>query len=582
MCSSDTRRQSEGEATHRLGGDHELETTNRQALLREAYDSGYSAGFESGTRTEASKLQTSLEDSEGAYAQGFAAGQRRLMNSEIAFAFARGQQAEQQRLRACLEKEAQGSQAREILEELTGATTTSPGSLRPARPASTSTTDAPRQYSRRGSDSSPASLPNKVPEATASNALESSLVRSHPMMPHIRGPAPISERATMPIRRRGRPRLIPDEGENRNAVATCVFCGIRLSQNSILRHKRRHHPAELAAVGVPLHSCPCWWPGCGQLQDNLVHNQLTTHLQRKHNFSPPGDSNALTENIKYIKRMPMDLQISIIAEAAQQLNAVQLRIQDLEAQLRLLKPSYVSRHGLPDVRRLHESRPRVLSAILRSRGRLPFIIQELRQLTRARGMRSQMRSDEGTWWEVADDLEAGLDPSSKLARAVIALPPPGSGPTVPLNSNTLSEAPKMNDPSWRPQYAVPLQTGWDITGPDNNPVWTRTGTTEARNNRPGAAETAVKKEPEDDDDEEDGSYQNLLAEISRRVLNNDPQSDWDGNSSDEGGNESADTGNVTARDGPDRSDDRIGPSQQRKRSATTASSPGRVKHHRAA
>lgn len=400
-------------------------------------------------------------------------------------------------------------------------------------------------------------------------------------MPPMRDPAPISEGTTMPRRRRGRPRLLPDDEDIRNAVATCVFCGIQISQNSILRHKRRHHPAELAAVGVPLHSCPCWWPGCGQLRDNLVLNQLTTHLQRKHNFSPPGDSNAFTENIKYIKRMPMDLQISIIAEAAQQLNAVQLRIQDLEAQLRRLRPSYISRHGLPNVRHLHESRPRVLSAILRSRGRLPFIIQELRQLTRARGMRSQVRSDEGTWWEVADDLEAGLDPSSKLAQAVIALPPPGSGPTVFLNPNTFSEAPRMNEPSWKPQYAVPLQIGWDITGPDNNPVWTRTDTTGARNNTPGAAEPAVKVEPEDDD-EEDGSYQNLLAEISRRVLDDNPQSDWDGQSSDESGDESADAENDIARDGPGRSNGRIGPSQHRKRSATTSSSPGRVKYHRAA
>jgi hypothetical protein len=374
--------------------------------------------------------------------------------------------------------------------------------------------------------------------------------------------------------------LISDERESRNAVATCVFCGIQLSQKSVLRHKRRHHPAELAAVGVPLHSCPCWWPGCGQLQDNLVHDQLTTHLQRKHNFSPPGDPNAFTENIKFIKRMPKDLQISIIAEAAQQLNAVQLRIQDVEAQLRLLKPSYVSRHGFPDVRRLHESRPRVLSAILRSSGRLPFIIQELRQLTRARGMRSQVRGDEGTWWEVADDLEAGLDPSSKLARAVVALPPPGSGPTVHLNPNTFSEAPNMNDPSWRPQCVVPLQTGWDVTGPDDNPTWTRTGTG-ARDGISEVAEPAFKNGSECDED--DGRYQELMEEISRRVLDDNPQSDWDETSSDEGGDdESADTEDDAAQDGPGQPKGRMGPPRKRKRSATTASPPRRVKHHRAA
>lgn len=368
-----------------------------------------------------------------------------------------------------------------------------------------------------------------------------------------------------------------DERGDRNAVATCVFCGIQLSQNSILRHKRRHHPAELAAVGVPLHSCPCWWPGCGQLQDNLVHNQLTTHLQRKHNFSPPGDSNAFTENIRFLKRMPMSLQLSILAEAAQQLNAVKLRIQDLEARLRRVKPTYISRHGLPDVRCLHESRPRVLSAILQTRGRLPYIIQELRQLTRARGMRSQLRSDEGTWWEVADDLEAGLDPSSKLARAVEALSPPGSGPTIHLHADTFSEAPNMKNPSWKPQYAVPLQTGWEVIGPDDNPVWTRTGPG-TRSDTSAVAEPAIKNEPEDD--EEDGSYRDLMAEISRRVLDDNPQSDWDESGSDEGGDDSIDTESDPGRDRPVRSNGRIGTPQKRNVSATVSPSPRMIKHRR--
>ncbi|KKY30003.1 hypothetical protein UCDDA912_g10049 [Diaporthe ampelina] len=300
--------------------------------------------------------------------------------------------------------------------------------------------------------------------------------------------------------------------------------------------------------------------------------------ERKHNFAPPGESNAFTENIKYIKRMPIDLQISIIAEAAQQLNAVKLRIRDLEARLRRQKPSYVSQHGLPDVRQLHESRPPVLSALLRNRARLPLIVQELRQLTRARGRRTQVRNDEGTWWEVADDLEAGLDPSSKLAQAVVALPPPDNGPTVHLTQNTFSEAPNMHDPSWRPQYALPLQTGWDITGPDHNPVWTRAGTG-ARKITSGAAEPAIKVEAEDR--EEDSGYQELMAEISRRVLDEKPQSDWDHTSSDEGGDESADAEDDTTQGAPDQSA-RRDDLQRRKRTATTASSQREIKHHRVA
>lgn len=274
--------------------------------------------------------------------------------------------------------------------------------------------------------------------------------------------------------------------------------------------------------------------------------------------------------------MPIDLQISIIAEAAQQLNAVKLRIQGLEARHRRQKPSYVSRHGLPDLRQLHESRPPVLSALFRNRGRLPFIVQELRQLTRARGMRSQIREDEGTWWEVADDLEAGLDPSSKLAHAVIALSPPGNGPTVPLALNTFSEAPNMNDPSWKPQHALPLQTGWDVTGPDDNPVWKRAGTG-AHQSNPGPAEPAVKLEAEDE--EEDGGYQELMAEISRRVQDDKAQSDWDQSSSDEGEDESADAEDDIAQDTPGQTQ-RENP-QSRKRSTTTASPP-RIKRQRAA
>lgn len=581
-CSSGPRPQSAGESTNGLKGHREVETTTRQEHLDKAYESGYSAGFEAGIQKEASKRQNTSADTEEAYAQGFAAGQRRLMNSEIAFAFARGQQAEQQRIRAYLEEGGERAvQASDILEECLGPAANPSGSVRQTRPASDSTPDAPaqpsRQYSSRDSETSHTSPPTRWQETSnVSDAIDSPLAYPHRTESQSQTPAPTSDLVPRP-RRRGRPRLLPDDGDSRNAVATCVFCGVQLSQNSILRHKRRHHPAELAAVGVPLHSCACWWPGCGQLQDNFVHNQLTTHLQRKHNFSPPGDSNAYTENIKYIRRMPIDLQISIMAEAAQQLNAVKLRIQDLEARLRRLKPSYVSRHGLPDLRQLHESRPPVLSALLRRRERLPFMIQELRQLTRCRGMRSQVRNDVGTWWEVADDLDAGLDPSSQLARAVAALPPPDDGPTVHLNPNTFSESPNMNLPSWKPQYAMHLQTGWEVTGPDDNPVWKAVGTS-VPNDKPGAAESVVKNEPEDD--EEDGGYRELMAEISRRVLDDKAQSDWDQSSSDDEAGESDGAEDDVIQDAPGQSGGRDG--LRRKRSATTGSSPREIKHHRTA
>ncbi|POS75180.1 hypothetical protein DHEL01_v206425 [Diaporthe helianthi] len=503
-----------GGETGRADGDHELETTKHQQLLTGAYESGFSAGLEAGARAEASKSHTSLAETEGAYAQGFAAGQRRLMNSELAFAFARGQQAAKEQVRAGLERMGeQDSRARLILEELLGETTATFGPLQHSSLESASPKDGPAQASRahrsRGSDSSRPSARVRLPEvASAPGAVLSCPAGSQSTTSRVPAPAAAPQTDTLSSRRRGRPPLVPD---------------------------------------------------------------------RKHNYSPPGDSNAFTENIKFLKRMPINLQLSIIDEAAQQLNTVKLRIQDLEAQLRRIKPTYISRHGLPDVYCLHESRPQVLSAIIQARGRLPYIIQELRQLTRARGMRSQIRNDEGTWWEVADDLEAGLDPSSKLAQAVAALPPPDRGPTIHLNANTISEAPNMKDPSWRPQYALPLQIDWKVSGPDDNPVLTRAGPG-PRGGPSAVAEPAIKKEPEDD--EEDGGYGDLMANISRRVLVDSPQSDWTESRSDEGGEEPAGAEDDATRDGLGRSNGRIGTPTKRNMSAAISSTPRMIKHHR--
>ncbi|KAJ0118712.1 hypothetical protein J7T55_012966 [Diaporthe amygdali] len=584
-----TGQQYAAENMNGLEGIRRFENAGQQELLNEAYDSGYSAGFEAGIQAKAAKHQASSAQREGTYAQGFAAGQRRLMDSEIAFAFARGQLAEQQRIRAFLDegtkqagqvsKTSGGS--RESVTEFSEAT-------RQTRPTDVSTTNtSARQYghpSSRGSEFSHASPPVRPPDASvASGGLHSPPKSSLRAVAHDQAPAPIPEGTIKARRRVGRPRLHPGDVDGRHLVATCVFCGLELSQNSMLRHKRRHHAAELAAVGVPLNQFPCWWPGCGQLPDNLVLNQLTTHLQRKHNFTPPGESNAFTENLKYIGRMPIDLQISIIAEAAQQLNAVKLRIQNLETQLRRRDPSYTSQHGLPDIHHLHESRRPVLSAILTNRERLPLIVQELRQLTRARGTRSQMRKDEGTWWEVADDLEAAPDPSSKLAQAVIALSPPGDGPTVHLNLNVLSDPPNMNDPSWRPQYVLPLQPGWELEDLETDLHSVPVGSIVHRNNfravKPSPPHSMAVVLDEVEDEEEDLGYQKLMAEISRRVLDDKPQSDWDKTSSNEDGEDSGDAEDEVVQQAPNQPTRREG-SGRRKRSVTTSSPPRRIKHRR--
>lgn len=582
-CSSVPQPQSVAQSPNGLEGDRKVGTIERQELLNEAYDPGYSAGFEAGVRAEAAKHQNNPTETESTYAQGFAAGQRRLMDSEIAFAFARGQIAEQQRIRAYLDEAAiQIGQANKTPETSLEMAAEPPEAALRTTPLDESTQGPPAQQSGRHSSKdsylSRTDSPIRSPEATVEcDALEESPPYSrHIIPPASRYPKPTSQGTDGVRRRIVRPKLHLRHANSQHSVATCVFCGLELSQNSMLRHKRRHHAAELAAVGVTVEQFSCWWPGCGQFP-YLDLNQLTTHLQRKHNFTPPGEPNAFTENIKYIKRFPTDLLISIIAEAAHQLNAVKLRIQDLEAQIRQRNPSYVSHHALPNVHILHESRQEVLSAILVNREQLPLILQELRQLTRARGLRSQIRSDEGTWWEVADDLEAGLDPSSKLAKAVVTLAPPGEGPTVHLNLNVLSDGPNMNHPAWRPKYALPLQAGWELKGPDENPVWVPPGAGAQINNpsaaRPASFPPISAFQDDEDDKEEDDGYQKLMAEITSRVQ----QSDWD-HSSNEDGDESGDAEEDAVQQHPTKRE----ASQERKRPVATVASPGRTKRRRAA
>ncbi|KAL1870188.1 hypothetical protein Daus18300_005252 [Diaporthe australafricana] len=486
-----SRPQSVVESPNGLEGDRKVETIERQELLNEAYDSGYSTGFEAGVRAEAAKHQNNPTETEGTYAQGFAAGQRRLMDSEIAFAFARGQIAEQQRIRAYLDEGAiQIGQANGIPgPSLEMAAEPSEVALQ-TTPLDASTQDPSAQqsdlHSSKDSYFSRTDSPIRPPEST----MESDTLKKSPTHPPpaFRYPEPIS------------------------------------------------------------------------------------HGTDGHNFTPPGDPNALTENIKYIKRFPTNLLISIIAEAARQLNAVKLRIQDLEAQFRQRNPSYISQHALPNVHILHESRQEVLSAILANREQLPPMLQELRQLTRARGLRSQIRNDEGTWWEVADDLEAGLDPSSKLAQAVVALPPPGEVPIVHLVGAN------MNHPTWRPKYALPLQAGWELKGPDENPVWVPPGFGAQRDSlsaaKPASFHPVSVFQDGEGDKEEDDGYQKLMVEITSRVQ----QSDWDHSSSDEGGDDSDDAGINAAQPPPTKRE----ASQERERPVATAASSRRTKRRRAA
>ncbi|KUI63807.1 hypothetical protein VM1G_10426 [Cytospora mali] len=467
----------------------EFEAIERQELLNEAYDSGYSVGFEAGIRAEAARdRQRSTQTS---YTEGFAAGQR----------------AEQDRVRVYLHE----------MASRTGHSMVFPGSF----PEPTPPWSQPPQHSG-------ASLWNGQPSGEDMPFIHTNPIQQLATEPGQPGPAPEAPL----LRPETRPR---HEGDSRHAIVTCVFCGQEVTANSLLRHKKRRHAAELAAAGVELPRFPCWWPGCGMLSDNLVQNQLTTHMQRKHNCTPPGDPNGFTENVKYLQRMPKDVALGIISEAAQELNAVKERIKSIEAQLRLQNPSYNSQHGLPNINRLHETRISVLNSMLLDRTVLPVAVQELRQLARARGMRSQIRHDEGSWWEVADDLEAALNPSGALAQAVAALPPPDEGPSVPMASGTLVDGPNMKDPNWEPQYSPLFQSNWKEPAPgeeeeDLDGVIVPPDATIRRTKFeiviPSFSRSVSTAQDQRENEETEG-FQRLMAEIEQRVVDDTPQVDWD-------------------------------------------------------
>lgn len=553
--------------SHHDEGILEFEAIERQELLNEAYDSGYSAGFEAGIRAGAAQdLQRSSQMS---YSEGFAAGQRAEMDRVRTSAAEMSSRTGHNAVIPGLVPEpalhwSQPLQQGEAAPSASGSRL--PGNLQPE--SQTSGRDTPPVRP------SPAQEPWTGAMLTSSIGSSCRVSGDTAELSQL-GPA---YEAHMQIRREARHR---NDADPRNVTVTCVFCGREVTANSLMRHKKRRHPAELAAAGVELQGYPCWWPGCGMLKDNLVPNQLTTHLQRQHNYAYPGDPNAFTENIKYYNRMVRSVVVSIISESAQELNAVKERIRRLEAQLRAQNTSYVSRHGLPNLNQLHETRPWVIDYL--DKTFLPLAVQELHQLRRARGMRSQIRHDEGTWWEVADDLEAALNPSGALARAVAALPPPGDGPTVHMNAGTLVEGPNMNDPSWSPRYAPLFKPNWqpaasgveDADGvvlPPNTAIRrTKFEIVIPSFSRP--ASTA--QEHVEEDEEEKEGFQRLMAEIEKRVTDDDAEVDWNEMDYD-GTEEEVEDGEAQYDAMPSTRPS----SQQQKRPGASSLLPGRKKRHK--
>lgn len=112
------------------------------------------------------------------------------------------------------------------------------------------------------------------------------------------------------------------ENGPRHTTATCAFCGATIVQIFLMRHKKIHHAAELAAAGAELEHQPYFFPGLHVGRRYHLVSYLNVHLQQVHSFIDLDNSNDMTERLKCIARMPRELMINTIARAEQQLNAL--------------------------------------------------------------------------------------------------------------------------------------------------------------------------------------------------------------------------------------------------------------------
>lgn len=508
----------------------EFEGIERQELLNEAYDSGYSAGFDAGVRSEAAARNqrasqtTYAESSKAGKQAGREPSSQHFLGSpggaiggadstslhwpSAEAAYVAGQRAERERVRVYLEG----------LARKTGHKTYVPGVCPGTEPVRDHPVarEQPTTSQPRAAPHLPA--PPPAPQANGSAAAPEALpVRHDPQQSHV---PDASIRDQVRRRKRDSDRV----ADARNPATVCVFCGIVLTQTSLFRHKKTHHAAELAAAGIELQQFPCWFPGCFWGTHNPVPSYLRIHLQRVHNYAHPGDPLFMTEKFKFVNRMPEKLKLAMISEYGQGLNAVKQRIKTLENEHRRKNPAYVSRHGLPNVNVTHETRATVLEKLRSDRSRQTMAVIELRQLARARGRRSQVRRDEGTWWEVADDLEAGLRPHGVLAQAVRALAPSEDEPTMPLPPGLLApDAPDMSDPGWVPRHA-PLadDPGDGGGGPEEDSVVLPAGTSiptikfEIVLPSPSRPTTAQQVQDDDLSGQSDEELRGLLDEINQR------------------------------------------------------------------
>lgn len=154
---------------------------------------------------------------------------------------------------------------------------------------------------------------------------------------------------------------------------------------------------------------------CGYSHGRREHVEVD-HKTTVHNAEAPGDPRAYSRSVRHMRRKRVACRRAIVHDELEALVAVRQRIRRLEEELaargRGTNTPYVSVHGL-DVQTdwtVGEKESGYAATAVR-----------LRRLAGLRGRR-QFRSDRrGSWHQVADDLEAGLHPGSRLAQALDAL-----------------------------------------------------------------------------------------------------------------------------------------------------------------
>lgn len=198
------------------------------------YNSGYSVGFEAGIRAEAAKRQQ--RSAPASYNQGFAAGQR----------------AEQDRVRIYLDVSSRNGDHIAVPGQLPESTPQRPQPPHQSELASSvsgPTLPGAPQWDGRPSRRDTLSVPlmsaqELAREDNSSSRMDSSYGASDRTKPTSQ--SGLAPEAPLPIWHQANPRK---EGGSRYAIVTCVFCGREILANALPRHKKRRHPAELAAAG---------------------------------------------------------------------------------------------------------------------------------------------------------------------------------------------------------------------------------------------------------------------------------------------------------------------------------------------